>query len=484
MAWRPPRPGGSPELVGDLSTDRPPRYAALAARVRLLVADGRVPLGTRLPGRARPGRRARAEPRHGHRRLRPPARGRLGHRPPGRGHVRRPAGRPAPRRLGARPGWTTARSTWPTPHPSAPASVPAAFAAALAELPRYLPQHGYHPAGLPELRARIADRYTARGLPTTPEQVLVTAGALHGVVDGVPDRCCAAGSGCWSSSPPIPNALDAARALGARLLPVRAGTRRPGRLARRHRAGAARAPGPTAAYLMPDFQNPTGRLLDAAGRERLARALRRAGTTAVVDETVRRAVAGRPAAAAAGRLRRGPPVGRHAEQDGLGRAADRLGARRGRRRPPADRRRRPVDHGRPGRGAAGRLRPAGRRRDRARRSTGAAARAAGRADGGAARPPPRLAGARAARRAGALVRPAGAAVARAGLGRGAATGCGWRPGPLFGTGHALDDRLRLPFTQPPEVLRTAVGLLAKADADAERYAGPAAGERAAADPVV
>jgi hypothetical protein len=58
-------------------------------------------------------------------------------------------------------------------------------------------------------------------------------------------------------------------------------------------------------------------------------------------------------------------------------------------------------------------------------------------------------------------------------------------GPLFGTGHALDDRLRLPFTQPPEVLRTAVGLLAKADADAERYAGPSdAAERSPADPVV
>src|ERR671932_1216555 len=36
-------------LVGDLATDRPPRYAALAGRVRLLVADGRVPLGARLP---------------------------------------------------------------------------------------------------------------------------------------------------------------------------------------------------------------------------------------------------------------------------------------------------------------------------------------------------------------------------------------------------------------------------------------------------
>jgi DNA-binding transcriptional MocR family regulator len=39
-------------------------------------------------------------------------------------------------------------------------------------------------------------------------------------------------------------------------------------------------------------------------------------------------------------------------------------------------------------------------------------------------------------------------------------------GPLFGTGHALDDRLRLPYTQPPDLLRRAVALLARADAEA------------------
>ena len=57
-------------------------------------------------------------------------------------------------------------------------------------------------------------------------------------------------------------------------------------------------------------------------------------------------------------------------------------------------------------------------------------------------------------------------------------------GPLFGTGHALDDRLRLPFALPPDVLRTAVGLLARADAEAASYAGPVAAVRPAADPVV
>ncbi len=40
---------GLAALVGDLGTERPPRYAALAGRIRRLVAEGRVPLGTRLP---------------------------------------------------------------------------------------------------------------------------------------------------------------------------------------------------------------------------------------------------------------------------------------------------------------------------------------------------------------------------------------------------------------------------------------------------
>jgi DNA-binding transcriptional MocR family regulator len=40
------------------------------------------------------------------------------------------------------------------------------------------------------------------------------------------------------------------------------------------------------------------------------------------------------------------------------------------------------------------------------------------------------------------------------------------PGPLFGTGHALDDRLRLPFTHSVDVLGRAVEVLVRADAEA------------------
>jgi DNA-binding transcriptional MocR family regulator len=41
--------------------------------------------------------------------------------------------------------------------------------------------HGYVPRGLPALRAAIAERLTAQGAPTTPDEVLITSGAHEGL---------------------------------------------------------------------------------------------------------------------------------------------------------------------------------------------------------------------------------------------------------------------------------------------------------------
>jgi hypothetical protein len=57
-------------------------------------------------------------------------------------------------------------------------------------------------------------------------------------------------------------------------------------------------------------------------------------------------------------------------------------------------------------------------------------------------------------------------------------------GPRFGTGHAFDDRLRLPFTHPPEVLQRAVDRLADADADAEATGVPTPTDRGRTAPIV
>jgi DNA-binding transcriptional MocR family regulator len=43
---------------------------------------------------------------------------------------------------------------------------------------------------------------------------------------------------------------------------------------------------PRLAYIVPDFQNPTGALLDAPGRERLVDLTRRTGTPLLIDETL------------------------------------------------------------------------------------------------------------------------------------------------------------------------------------------------------
>jgi DNA-binding transcriptional MocR family regulator len=469
------------QLVGDLSTDRPPRYAALATRVRLLVADGRVPLGTRLPAErdlAAALSLSRATVTAAYARL----------RDDGWATARQGAGTFAA--LPAGPS----RGAWvPGPvddgsidlahaAPSAPATVPAAFAAALTELPRYLPQHGYHPAGLPELRARIADRYTARGLPTTPEQVLVTAGALHGVATSF-QTLLRRGQRLLVEQPTYPNALDAARAQGLRLLPTALEPEDPGpwlEIIERALAGAR----PTAAYLMPDFQNPTGLLLDAPGRERLARALRRAGTTAVVDETFVELWLDTPPP---------PPMAAFGEGHlSVGTLSKTAwgGLRIGWVRGEADVVQRLI-------AVSVRSHMAGpvveqlaacalldgaeaaleehRRVLRERRAVLTAELRAHLPAWRVPEPP------------GGLMLWCGLPSARSRALVSAAERYGLRlaAGSLFGTGHALDDRLRLPFTQPPEVLRAAVALLAKADADAERYAGPpeTAG-RSPADPVV
>ncbi|UOY00341.1 MocR-like transcription factor YczR [Blastococcus sp. PRF04-17] len=466
------------ELVGDLAGHRPPRYAALAQRVRALVADGRVPLGTRLPAErdlAAALELSRATVTAAYARL----------REDGWATARQGAGTFAALPAGPHRGaWVPAPvddGTIDLAHaaPSAPASVPAAFATALAELPRYLPQHGYHPAGLPDLRARIAERYTARGLQTTPEQVLVTAGALHGVTTAL-QTLLSRGQRLLVEQPTYPNALDAARGLGVRLLPTALDLDEP-----ESWLGAAETAlatvRPTAAYLMPDFSNPTGRLLDTAGRERLARALRRSGTRAVVDETFAELWLDAPpppplAAFGAGHVSVGSlsktfwgglRIGWVRAEEETIRALTAVALRSTMAGPVVEQL-----------AACALLDQAGpaleeqRRALRERRGVLAHELRT------------RLPSWRVPEPAGGLVLWCGLPSARSRALVAAAEAHGLRlaPGPLFGTGHALDDRLRLPFTHPPEVLRHAAALLARADADVEHGSRPA--HRPPPDPVV
>lgn len=268
--------------LGELSDSRLPLYSALASRVRLLISDGRLPVGARLPAErdlAAALGLSRVTVSSAYARLRED--GWATARQGAGTWTALPAGLAAAAWVPAPPDQVTIDLAHAAP--SAPPEVPAAFAAALQDLPRLLPSHGYFPAGLPELRARIADRYTARGLATTPEQVLVTGGALHGISVAF-QALLRRADRLLVEQPTYPNALDAAHALGARPVPVALDAENPDAWLDAVEA-ALRSTRLRVAYVMPDFQNPTGLLLDARGRERLARSLRAAGTTAVVDET-------------------------------------------------------------------------------------------------------------------------------------------------------------------------------------------------------
>ena len=94
-----------------------------------------------------------------------------------------------------------------------------AFAAAAPRLTALASGAGYDPMGLPELRAAIAERFTARGVATSPDQILITSGALHAfdlllrVLTGPGDRV-------LTELPSYPGALDAIRTNGARVVPT------------------------------------------------------------------------------------------------------------------------------------------------------------------------------------------------------------------------------------------------------------------------
>ncbi len=267
-------------LVGDF--DRSPAYAGLADALVLLIGDGRISLDTRLPsereltdalGVSRTTvTRAYAELRD------------AGYAEARRGagtFTRVPGGRARAhdRALLPRPGDSDAIDL-NCAAPSAPPGLAQAYAAAAADLPPYLGGHGYFPAGLPELQRAIAATYDERGLPTDPDQIMVTPGALS-AASIVAQAFSRPGDRVLVESPVYPNATDALRHAGARLTPVAVD---PDGWDLDAVGAAVRQAAPRLAYLIPDFQNPTGHLMTDAQREEYAAHLRRAHTVPIVDE--------------------------------------------------------------------------------------------------------------------------------------------------------------------------------------------------------
>lgn len=259
-----------------------PAYQALADALRGLTRSGTLPLGTRLPGEREVADAlgvSRTTVTAAYDLLRDEGfvvsrrgSGTVTTLPPGSGDR-------VPARLGTLEDGVVDLSA---AAPSAPPELADACAAALDQLPRYTAGVGYHPLGLPALRAAVAARYTRRGVPTTPDQVLVTTGAqqaihlLAGALAGPGDRVVV-------EHPTYPHAIDAVRGAGARPVPVPVTA---------HGTdldlleSTVRQTAPRLVYLVPDHHNPTGTSLPSTGRAQVRALARRTRTVAVGDETL------------------------------------------------------------------------------------------------------------------------------------------------------------------------------------------------------
>ena len=154
---------------------------------------------------------------------------------------------------------------------------------ALQWLPRAFTSTGYEPLGAKFLRDRIAAWHTAQGLPTAADQIVVTSGALAALNVSL-QALVGPGSHMVIDSPSYPGAIAATRTTRTRLTPIALGD---DGWNLTQWGDAVRRKKPSAAYLIPDFHNPTGQLMPSEVRAELARMCERGGCVPIVDETTR-----------------------------------------------------------------------------------------------------------------------------------------------------------------------------------------------------
>ncbi|MDY6995174.1 MAG: PLP-dependent aminotransferase family protein [Actinomycetota bacterium] len=260
-----------------------PAYHGLADAIRLLIVDGRLPIGAQLPSE-----RALADSLHVSRTTVTAAYAQL--REDGYLHARRgarsttalPAAPPAsPVPNASVPYLATANLAAATLAAPVPA-VSRAFTEAAQLVTPYLHDIGVELLGVPALREAIAERYCARGLPTEPEEILVTSGALQAIglilaTYAQPD------DRVLVEQPTYHGALAAMATRGVRAVPV-AMTAEGWELEALE--AAARQLDPALAYLIPDNHNPTGMTMPEADRSRLARIITDTRTRTIIDETI------------------------------------------------------------------------------------------------------------------------------------------------------------------------------------------------------
>src|SRR5215470_7947644 len=157
-----------------------------------------------------------------------------------------------------------------------------AAAAEALDVDELMRDHGYYPLGYPPLRRAVAAHLSARGLPSTAEQVLITGGAQQ-AVSLLAAYFVSPGSVVVLEDPTFPGAVDAFRTAGGRILsvPVHAAGADIGLIAATISENTVRA-----VYLMPTFHNPAGVVMPEPARRELARFSRAADVPIIEDNTL------------------------------------------------------------------------------------------------------------------------------------------------------------------------------------------------------
>nr|WP_225953492.1 PLP-dependent aminotransferase family protein [Kibdelosporangium phytohabitans] len=136
---------------------------------------------------------------------------------------------------------------------------------------------GYHPLGYDGLRSALADRYTSRGLATTPGQILVTTGAQQALAL-LARLMVAPGDKVVVEAPTYPGALEAFRESTADFIGVPVGDTDGLVRAMRQR--------PAVVYVIPTHHNPSGAVMSTLARQRLGAMAADLGVRLIEDEVL------------------------------------------------------------------------------------------------------------------------------------------------------------------------------------------------------
>jgi 2-aminoadipate transaminase len=182
-------------------------------------------------------------------------------------------------KLTERPGVLSMAGGLPSPDTFPVDAIRAACDKVLRDTPRealqYAASEGYGP-----LREWIATHLAAQGIVVQPSQVLITTGSQQGL-DLVAKVLIDAGAPVAVETPTYLGALQAFTPFEPQFVSLECDDDGP--LPQAFRTLPARSPGARFAYLLPNFQNPTGRVIPRVRREALVHAARSAGVPLVED---------------------------------------------------------------------------------------------------------------------------------------------------------------------------------------------------------